>query len=203
MKKVLHPRGLSFVVYILATISMTAFGVWAIFESAFYLKKDVFLGLIGLFSGIVGIILFGCLSLKLLICTRIELQNEQIFVHKGVGTKGKDLMQHEKRIKYAEISEIGFCFTATDSEGKSLMNILRPVFYLLFIDKNGKQYAISMDYYTKKQTILLIDTAILRCNEVGNSLSITSGKDFLLDAISQIKASVKREKVKKGKKRKK
>lgn len=190
-KKLILPWSFIYCFELIVLLGMTAAGVVCVClmipESELTLTERI----LGIIFGAIFIIVFGGYSLGFVFKSRIELQTDRIYVPKGMGAKGVSLIQHKKEILYSEISQIGFAYVDTDSEGWSVKRLFRRLFYLLFIDNNEEAKAVCMDYYTKRQTAKMIDEIVLRCKAVGRDIPITSGKEFLAECIAKIKAKDK------------
>ena len=192
MKKIFPLRWIYFV-FLGVVLAATGVGLSIAIYLSFHVKEDT-LCYLGIVCGAFIAIGSGIYAVRIIAYTKIELQEDQIFVHKGVGSKGENLIQHEKRVKFSEISHISYYFGINDSEGGSLKTLFRPIFFLVFFDKREKPHAISMDFYTKRQTELLIDLVTARCKEAGNELPVASGEEFIANAIAEIKEHLKRKK---------
>ncbi len=196
LKKRIFPLGYVYLLLQIIILTMVAFSLYAFC----YCIESIVGGVVNalIILGIIASIWATayCMSYFILLLFRniIELQENQIFVQKGVGRKGENLIQHEKHIVYSEITDISFAYTLADSEGMSIRRLFRPVFYILFFDKSECVKAVSMMYFTKKQIQIFIDNVLERCKEIGNTLAVASGKEFLLNAMKEIKSSEKRKK---------
>ncbi len=190
-KKLILPRGIVYCIELIVLLGMTCAG--AVCVCLMIPKSDLSLieRILGMIAGVIFIIVFGGYSLGIILKSRIELQADKIYVPKGMGSKGASLIQHKKEILYSEISQIGFAYVDTDSEGRSVKRLFRRLFYLLFIDDNEEVKAVCMDYYTKRQTAKIIDEIVLRCRAAGREIPIASGKEYLDECVAKIKAKDK------------
>lgn len=59
--------------------------------------------------------------------------------------------------------------------------------YIVFDCKDGRQNAINVQFYSKKQIIIIIDEIKKRAKLMGNELHIKSGSEILLDFLKSQK----------------
>jgi len=187
-KKLILPHCIIFFVKVGILIGVFIVGILGIYFITTGESLSVTEKIIGLIlSTVFAMYGMGC-AISIAMKAWIRLDTDKIFVVQNSRILGFSVIQYQKEIFYSEIADISFAYVEMDSEGRSLRRLLRPLFYLLFIDDKEGIKAICMDYYTKRQTAYLLDEVVLRCKAVGRDIPIASGKDFLAECIAKIKA---------------
>ena len=134
-----------------------------------------------LIASIFAMFLFGYAILSLA-RNRIVLTNDEIQVPAHWGKKNVRL-QYETHIRYNEIEDIYLVISVNNSYDKPVDWVYLPMLYVVFEKSDGCESRINLFYYSKKQTITLIDEVRQRASQLGNPLRVKEGKELLNEFI--------------------
>lgn len=134
-----------------------------------------------LIASIFAMFLFGYAILSLA-RNRIVLTNDEIQVPAHWGKKNVRL-QYETHIRYNEIEDIYLVISVNNSYDKPVDWVYLPMLYVVFEKSDGSESRINLFYYSKKQTITLIDEVRQRASQLGNPLRVKEGKELLNEFI--------------------
>lgn len=85
-------------------------------------------------------------------------------------------LQHKVDIEYKEIKDIILKASMKDSLGHNVEGVFVQMPYIVFICSDGRNKAINVYFYNRRQRIKIVDEAIRRANIAGNNLEIESGE---------------------------
>lgn len=130
----------------------------------------------------IGTALFGIYTFVKFARNRIILTETEIFVPRHWGSKDSRI-QYETHIKYDEITNIFMTASNKNSLGKNAKWVITIMPYIVFECHDGGQKAINVLYFSKKQTIKIIDLAIERAKALGNDLNSPTGEQLVMELI--------------------
>lgn len=128
----------------------------------------------------IGTVLFGIYLLVKFAKNRIVFTESEIFVPQHWGSKDSRI-QYETHIKYDEITNIFITASNKNSLGRDARRVMTIMPYMVFECRDGKQKAINVLYFSKKQVIKIIDLAIERAKAQGIDFNSPTGEQILAD----------------------
>lgn len=96
-------------------------------------------------------------------------------------------IQNDLCVQYIFIKDIYLRISDNDSNNKPINTMGTPIPYLVILNKGGEEEGISLLYYSKKQTIDLIDEIIARASANGNELNCLSGEEIVSEFLKKDK----------------
>ncbi|MDE7167315.1 MAG: hypothetical protein K2O28_00525 [Clostridia bacterium] len=173
----IHPISVLRLIWLSIWIFFLLLSIGAI-VGIFIEEHDLFFVVLVLICGIIGLVVsftILCLDFK----KGVKFDANGIKVEADVADKKGLLVrrfQHKTEIAYNEIDDILLIASDTDSRGRKVENVFIKMPYIVFKCKDGKQKAINVYYFNKKQKIRIIDEIRQRALEAGNILNIPSGE---------------------------
>lgn len=164
-------------VIFIALIVCVAGAIYAL--SSIFNRKFSLIIFGGLLSAFFGIVLMGFEFVRL-VRQVIVLKEKSLYVPDEWGMRDEKV-QYSVELAYCEIENIYLRETTRDSRNKQMKRyflITLPKIYLVLCDKNGKEHAINILYYTRGYRIKVIDAIIYRMRACGNESCIKSGKEI-------------------------
>ncbi len=122
---------------------------------------------------------------------RIILDVGEIYVPEHWGSK-ENKIQYETHIAYSDIQNIYLISSNKNSLNKIARWVFTPMPYIVIDCKDGKQNAINVFYFSKKQVIKIIDESISRAKAINNELQIKTGTEILSEFLVQSKTRKKK-----------
>jgi hypothetical protein len=68
-----------------------------------------------------------------------------------------------------------------NSKGRDARWVFTPMPYIVFDLKDGEQKSVNVLYFTKNQTVNMIDEIIARAKEQGNDIGVKTGEEILAE----------------------
>lgn len=121
---------------------------------------------------------------------RIIFTEEKLYVPENWG--GKDVkFQYKVIVDFTEIKEVFITESCNNSLNKAMPLQVLPMPYIVIECKNGKQKAINVFYYSKKQTIKIIETIIEYSKLNNNIFTLKTAEQIFAEYISNKKQDKK------------
>lgn len=178
----IHPVSVLRLIWLSIWIFFLLLGIGGI-VAVFIGEHDMIFVVLGLIFSIIFVVVgltILCLDFK----KGVKFDANGIKVEADVADKKGLLVrrfQHKTEIAYNEIDEILLIASDTDSRGRKVEHVFIKMPYIVFKCKDGKQKAINVYYFSRKQKIKIIDEIKQRALEAGNGLDIPSGEDMWND----------------------
>lgn len=134
----------------------------------------------GLVASIGGFLFMGYTIIRIS-RNRIILEREEIFVPENWGS---NKIQYETHIAYSKIQNIYIISSDKNSLNKKMRWVFTPMPYIIFDCNDGKQKAINVFYYSKKQIVKIIDESILRAKQLGNEMHSKTGTEIFSEFLA-------------------
>ncbi len=119
---------------------------------------------------------------------KIVYYKDRIFVHEHWGST-RSKIQYEVTIKFEEITDIILEASILSSKNTHLFSAA-PMPYLVFMC-GDEEKLINLFYYSKKQTIDMIDLAVECARRCGNNLEVKPGAELLKDFLKIFEKKIK------------
>lgn len=178
----IHPVSILRLIWLSIWLFFMSISIGAI-AGVFIEEHDLFFVVLVLICGIIGLVVsftILCLDFK----KGVKFDANGIKVEADVADKKGLLVrrfQHKTEIAYSEIDDILLIASDTDSRGRKVEHVFIKMPYIVFKCKDGKQKAINVYYFSRKQKIKIIDEIKQRASDAGNTLEISSGEDMWND----------------------
>lgn len=132
---------------------------------------------LGFLASIIGIIYFFHKALCLIKRSIVVFENK-IQVQEDIG--GKDTkLQYALDIKFDDIQSIDITADSNNSHNQYMRFVITPMPYVILNLKNGKSARINVYYYSKKQTIEIIDYIISKKKLIDAKFENKSGQELI------------------------
>lgn len=179
MRKI-YPKSimLYFSIAFIAILLSILFFVMVFFIINLISSQDVMMWF-SLASSIIGVIY---LSYKLIhvMKRKILLNEDSICISEDIGSKDTKL-QYKTDVKFDQIEYIDMLISSNNSLNQSMRFVITPMPYIVFHLKNGKEEWMNMYYYSKKQTIEIIDYVIEKKKMQDVDFTHKNGQELLND----------------------
>ena len=166
------------IVLLFAIIAAAVYVLVVLFTDGFNINDWFYWIVIGACCGIVLLMGYKIISF---LRNRIILYDDEIFVP---GHWGDQKVQYELHIRYCDIKDIRLVASDKDSKGQSVFGVFVQMPYIIFEGYDGKQKAVNVYYYSKKQVASIIDLAVDRAKKQGNELNLKSGLELIKEFIA-------------------
>lgn len=183
MKKHL-PKSVMF--YISLSILIIIFIVLFYSISIFIVEKNFnnIIYWLGFLALIIGIIYFFYKALHLIKRSIVVFENK-IQVQEDIG--GRDIkLQYALDVKFSDIQSISITVDSSNSRNQYMRFVITPMPNVILHLKNGKSARINVYYYSKKQTIEIIDYIIGKKKLIDATFENKSGQE-LIDGLKNAK----------------
>lgn len=183
MKKHL-PKSVMF--YISLSILIIIFIVLFYSISIFIVEKNFnnIIYWLGFLASIIGIIYFFYKALHLIKRSIVVFENK-IQVQEDIG--GRDIkLQYALDVKFSDIQSISITVDSSNSRNQYMRFVITPMPNVILHLKNGKSARINVYYYSKKQTIEIIDYIIGKKKLIDATFENKSGQE-LIDGLKNAK----------------
>lgn len=183
MKKHL-PKSVMF--YISLSILIIIFIVLFYSISIFIVEKSFnnIIYWLGFLASISGIIYFFYKALHLIKRSIVVFENK-IQVQEDIG--GRDIkLQYALDVKFSDIQSISITVDSNNSRNQYIRFVITPMPNVILHLKNGKSARINVYYYSKKQTIEIIDYIIGKKKLIDATFENKSGQE-LIDGLNNAK----------------
>lgn len=137
---------------------------------------------------IIGVIYFSY-KLIYIMKRKILLYEDSIYISEDIGSKDTKL-QYKTDVKFDQIEYIDMLISSNNSLNQSMRFVITPMPYIVFHLKNGKEEWMNMYYYSKKQTIEIIDYVIEKKKIQDVGFTHKTGQELLKDLRNTIKKSI-------------
>lgn len=115
----------------------------------------------------------------------IVVYDNKIQVQEDIG--GKDIkLQYALDVKFDDIQSIGITVDSNNSRNQYMRFVITPMPNVILHLKNGKSARINVYYYSKKQTIEIIDYIIGKKKLIDATFENKSGQE-LIDGLKNVK----------------
>lgn len=179
MRKI-YPKSimLYFSIAFIAILLSILFFVMVFFIINLISSQDVMMWF-SLASSIIGVIY---LSYKLIhvMKRKILLYEDSIFISEDIGNKVIKL-QYKTDVKFDQIEYIDMLISSNNSLNQSMRFVITPMPYIVLHLKNGKEEWMNMYYYSKKQTIEIINYIIEKKKKQVVDFTHKNGQELLND----------------------
>ena len=182
MKKY-YPKSIVFYLFIPIPLLIISVGVYTI---TWFLEKynKTMIEWFGFLIVVFAIVYFLYMLFRFL-KRRIVLFDDKIYVQKDIG--GKDTkLQYALDVKFDDIQSIGITVDSNNSHNQYMRFVITPMPNVVLYLKNGKAERINVYYYSKKQTIEIIDYIIGKKKLIDATFENKSGQE-LIDGLRNVK----------------
>lgn len=189
-KKIFFQKSLILFILLLICGIMFAGAIFVIVSSLLNINKanNIFFWL--LFLVIVFVAVYLGYTIIRLARNRIIFTEEKLYVPENWG--GKDVkFQYKVIVDFTEIKEVFITESCNNSLNKAMPLQVLPMPYIVIECKNGKQKAINVFYYSKKQTIKIIETIIEYSKLNNNIFNLKTAEQIFAEYISNKKQDKK------------
>lgn len=171
---------ISIILYMLLAVLLAIFTA-SVYVVVWFLKDKVFTENVWAWAGFVAAvfaIFFIGYNIIKMAKNRIVLNDKEIYVPEHWGSKDYKL-QYETHISYSDIRNIYIVLSNNNSLNEPLKWGTLPMPYIVFDCNSEEQKAVNVFYFSKRQTVKIIDDVILRAKKRGNDLVIGNGEKIL------------------------
>ena len=102
----------------------------------------------------------------------------KVNVQEDIGSKDIKL-QYKVEIEFKQIDKISLVISSNNSLNQYMRFVITPMPYIVLHLVNGKEKMVNVYYYSKKQTVELIDYIIVKKKLVNRDFSNKSGKELM------------------------
>jgi hypothetical protein len=135
------------------------------------------MGWLSFVCSIIGLIYFSYILMHIL-KRKIILCSDRIFVQEDAGSKDIKL-QYKVEVLLDQIERIDMLISSNNSLNQHMRFVITPMPYIVLNIKNGKEKWINAFYYTKKQTIEIIDCIIKKKKIEDTAFTNKAGQELV------------------------
>lgn len=148
-----------FYLFLVIPLLIVVFTIYTLFW--FFNQYRGILEWVGLLIAMLPMAYFIYLTYRLL-NRQIKIFNDKIWVKEDIGSRDVKLqqLQYQIDVLFDNISEIKMTITSNNSKNQYMRYVITPMPYIVLCLNNGKEVGINVYYYSKKQTIEIIDLII-------------------------------------------
>lgn len=189
-KKIFFQKSLILFILLLVCGIMFAGAIFVIVSLLLNINKANNISFWLLFLVIVFVAVYLGYTIIRLVRNRIIFTEEKLYVPENWG--GKDVkFQYKVIVDFTEIKEVFITESCNNSLNKAMPLQVLPMPYIVIECKNGKQKAINVFYYSKKQTIKIIETIIEYSKLNNNIFTLKTAEQIFAEYISNKKQDKK------------
>lgn len=189
-KKIFFQKSLILFILLLVCGIMFAGAIFVIVSFLLHINKANNISFWLLFLVIVFVAVYLGYTIIRLVRNRIIFTEEKLYVPENWG--GKDVkFQYKVIVDFTEIKEVFITESCNNSLNKAMPLQVLPMPYIVIECKNGKQKAINVFYYSKKQTIKIIETIIEYSKLNNNIFTLKTAEQIFAEYISNKKQDKK------------
>lgn len=189
-KKIFFQKSLILFILLLVCGIMFAGAIFVIVSFLLNINKANNISFWLLFLVIVFVAVYLGYTIIRLVRNRIIFTEEKLYVPETWG--GKDVkFQYKVIVDFTEIKEVFITESCNNSLNKVMPLQVLPMPYIVIECKNGKQKAINVFYYSKKQTIKIIETIIEYSKLNNNIFTLKTAEQIFAEYISNKKQDKK------------
>lgn len=189
-KKIFFQKSLILFILLLVCGIMFAGAIFVIVSFLLNINKANNISFWLLFLVIVFVAVYLGYTIIRLVRNRIIFTEEKLYVPENWG--GKDVkFQYKVIVDFTEIKEVFITESCNNSLNKAMSLQVLPMPYIVIECKNGKQKAINVFYYSKKQTIKIIETIIEYSKLNNNIFTLKTAEQIFAEYISNKKQDKK------------
>lgn len=189
-KKIFFQKSLILFILLLVCGIMFAGAIFVIVSFLLNINKANNISFWLLFLVIVFVAVYLGYTIIRLARNRIIFTEEKLYVPENWG--GKDVkFQYKVIVDFTEIKEVFITESCNNSLNKAMSLQVLPMPYIVIECKNGKQKAINVFYYSKKQTIKIIETIIEYSKLNNNIFTLKTAEQIFAEYISNKKQDKK------------
>ena len=175
MKKY-YPRLIIFYLFLVIPFLIVTCGIYTIFWF-FNNHYGGFLKWVGLSIVVLTMIYFIYLAYRIL-NREIRIYDDKLWVKEDKGGKGIKL-QYGLDVKFNDIQSIGITVNSNNSLNQYMRYVITPMPNIVSYLNNGKEARINVYYYSKKQTIEIINQIIERMKIINPTFTNKSGQELI------------------------
>lgn len=135
------------------------------------------MGWLSFIFSILGILYFFYKAMHIIRRSIIVFENK-VNVQEDIGSKDIKL-QYKVEIEFKQIDKISLVISSNNSLNQYMRFVITPMPYIVLHLVNGKEKMVNVYYYSKKQTVELIDYIIVKKKLVNRDFSNKSGKELM------------------------
>ena len=189
-KKIFFQKSLILFILLLVCGIMFAGAIFVMVSFLLNINKANNISFWLLFLVIVFVAVYLGYTIIRLVRNRIIFTEEKLYVPENWG--GKDVkFQYKVIVDFTEIKEVFITESCNNSLNKAMPLQVLPMPYIVIECKNGKQKAINVFYYSKKQTIKIIETIIEYSKLNNNIFTLKTAEQIFAEYISNKKQDKK------------